>query len=140
MGRVNNTSMSEKGPRNSEKLHDAVVKKAAVTIFKRYKVVMNLAGNKVASLGELYPDILAYEVFSVKPFLASDAPVLVGLVQTDDVISKKLLDEWTRLKDLDVDKIVLIVPVKVRDRADVLQHDLGPKFELHFFDNELNIS
>ncbi|MDD1721142.1 MAG: hypothetical protein LUP95_04065 [Euryarchaeota archaeon] len=132
--------MPETGPKREEQLHDAVVKKAAETIFKKYKVVMNIAGNKVASIGEVFPDLLAYEVFSVKPFLASEIPALIGMVETESVISQKLLDKWAKLEDLDVDKIVLILPVEMRDQADVLLRDLGPKFELHFFDNELHIS
>lgn len=127
-------------PNSAEKLHDAVVKKAAETIFKKYKVVMNVMGNKVASIGEVYPDLLAYEVFSVKPFLASDVPAIIGMVETENVINQKLLDKWAQLKNLDVDKIVLILPVQMRDHADVLQQDLGPKFELHFYDHELHIS
>ncbi|MGZ4918809.1 MAG: hypothetical protein ACXV49_00530 [Halobacteriota archaeon] len=132
--------MPETGPKNAEQLHDAVVKKAAETILKKYKVVMNIAGNKVASIGDVYPDLLAYEVFSVKPFLASEIPFLVGVVETEDVISQKLLDKWAHLKKLDVDRIILILPEQVRHDADVLQRDLGPKFELHFFDSELHIS
>ncbi len=132
--------MPEKGPKNAEKLHDAVVQKAAETIFRKYKVVMNIAGRKVASIDDIYPDILAYEVFSVKPFLASDSPALIGIVETDDAATQQLLDKWVQLRDLEVDKIVLILPDTVKESADALQRTLGSKFEFHFFDRELHIS
>ncbi len=132
--------MPEKGPNNAEKLHDAVVQKAAETIFRKYKVVMNIAGRKVASVDDIYPDILAYEVFSVKPFLASDSPALIGIVETEDATTQQLLDKWGRLRDLAVDKIVLILPDTVKEYVDALQRTLGSKFEFHFFDRELHIS
>ncbi len=136
---VNIDAMPEPGSENREALHDAVVKKAAETIFRKYKVVMNIAGNKVASINDVYPDLLAYEVFSVKPFLASEAPTLIGVVEVDDAMSQELFEAWAELRHLDVDKIVLILPAKMREQSAVLQDQLGPKFELHFFDSELHI-
>ncbi len=132
--------MSETGPKNVQNLHDRVVKKAAETIFRKYKVVTNIMGNKVADIDGMYPDLLAYEVFSIKPFLASDVPALIGIVETSDVLTPQLLDRWAHLKTLGVDKVVLIVPVKMKEHADALKRDLGDKFELHFFDDELNIN
>jgi hypothetical protein len=140
MGRVNGASMPETAPKSEDQLRDAVVKKAAETIFRKYKVIMNTTGHRVAGIGDVYPDLLAYEVLSVKPFLSSDAPALVGIVETEDVITQRRLDKWARLKDLAVDTIVLILPVEMREQADVLQGELGPKFELRFFDHELHIT
>ena len=132
--------MPESGSLSAQKLHDAVVKKAAETIFRKYKVVMNVAGNNVASIEGLYPDLLAYEVFSVKPFLSSDKPSMIGVVETKDAIDQELLADWAQLEDLDVEKVILILPKKIRNQAETMLKDLAPKFELHYFDEDLHIS
>ncbi|MGZ4913975.1 MAG: hypothetical protein ACXV48_02005 [Halobacteriota archaeon] len=132
--------MPEIAPISGDQLRDAVVEKAAETIFRKYKVIMNTKGRRVAGIDDVYPDLLAYEVLSVKPFLSSDTPALIGIVETEDVITQQRLDKWGQLKDLAVDKIVLLLPFEMRGRADVLRRELGPKFELRFFDHELHIT
>lgn len=133
-------SMSTPSASKAETLHDEVVRKAAETIFKKYKVVMNIMGNNVASIDDVYPDLLAYDVYSVKPFLSSDTPTVISEVVVEDEITDELVAKWLQLKSLDVDRIVLIVPEKTRSTANDALGELGPKFELHFFDKDLHIS
>jgi hypothetical protein len=132
--------MSTPSNSKSEKLHDEVVRKASETLFKKYKVVMNIMGNKIASIDEVYPDLLVYDVYSVKPFLSSDTPTMIAEVVVDDDITDELVAEWLPLKNLNVDRIVLILPEKTRNAANDALKELGPKFELHFFANDLRIS
>jgi hypothetical protein len=132
--------MSTPSASKAETLHDEVVRKAAETIFKKYKVVMNTVGKKVVSIGEVYPDLLAYDVYSVKPFLSSDTPTLISEVVVEDEITDELVAKWLQLKSLDVDRIVLILPEKTRSRANDTLEELGPKYELRFFDKDLHIS
>lgn len=133
-------SMSELSASKAEALHDEVVRKAGTSIFKKYKVVMNIMGKNVASIENVYPDLLAYDVYSVKPFLASDTPTLISEVEVGEEITDELVAKWLQLKGLDVDRIVLILPEKTRSRAEDALTKLGPKFELHFFDKDLRIS
>jgi hypothetical protein len=133
-------SMSTPSASKAETLHNEVVRKAAETIFKKYKVVMNIMGNKVASIDDVYPDLLAYEVYSVKPFLSSDTPTVISEVAVEGEITDELVAKWLQLKSLDVDRIVLILPEKTRSRANDMLEQLGPKYELRFFDKDLHIS
>jgi len=137
---LNMASMSELSASQVEALHDEVVRKAGETIFKKYKVVMNIMGKNVASIANVYPDLLAYDVYSVKPFLASDTPTLISEVEVGAEITDELVAKWLQLKSLDVDRIVLILPEKTRSKAEDTLKKLGPKFELHFFDKDLRIS
>ncbi|MGA3358990.1 MAG: hypothetical protein ABSC87_02140 [Halobacteriota archaeon] len=137
---LNMGSMSTPSASKAETLHDKVVKKAAETIFKKYKVVMNIMGNQVASIDDVYPDLLAYDVYSVKPFLSSDIPTVISEVVVEGEITEELIAKWLQLKSLDVDRIVLILPEKTRNEANNALGELGPKFELHFFDKDLHIS
>ena len=138
--RVNVANMSELSASQAEVLHDKVVRKAGETIFKKYKVVMNITGKNVASIANVYPDLLAYDVYSVKPFLASDTPTLISEVEVGAEITDELVAKWLQLKSLDIDRIVLILPENTRSRAEDTLKKLGPKFELHFFDKDLRIS
>ncbi|MGA2883653.1 MAG: hypothetical protein ABSE80_00610 [Halobacteriota archaeon] len=133
-------NMSALSASKPEAIHDELVKKAGKTIFKKYKVVMNIAGKNVASIDEVYPDLLAYDVYSVKPFLASDTPTLISEVEVGVEITDELIAKWLQLKSLDVDRIVLILPEKTRHKTEDALKKLGPKFELHFFDKDLRIS
>ena len=137
---LNMASMSELSASQVEALHDEVVRKAGETIFKKYKVVMNIMGKNVASIANVYPDLLAYDVYSVKPFLASDTPTLISDVEVGAEITDELVAKWLQLQSLDVDRIVLILPEKTRSKAEDTLKKLGPKFELHFFDKDLRIS
>jgi hypothetical protein len=137
---LNIASMSELSASQAEALHDEVVRKAGETIFKKYKVVMNKMGKNVASIANVYPDLLAYDVYSVKPFLASDTPTVISEVEVGAEITDELVAKWLQLKSLDVDRIVLILPEKTRSKAEDTLKNLGPKFELHFFDKDLRIS
>jgi hypothetical protein len=132
--------MSTLNSSKAETLHDTVVRKAAETLFKKYKVVMNIKGNNVAGIDDLYPDLLAYDVYSVKPFLSSDTPTVISEVVLEDEITDELVAKWLLLKGLNVDRIVLILPEKTRSTASDALKELGPKFELRFFDEELHIS
>jgi hypothetical protein len=137
---LNMGCMSTPSASKAETFHDEVVKKAAETIFKKYKVVMNIMGNQVASIDDVYPDLLAYDVYSVKPFLSSDKPTVISEVVVEGIITDELVAKWLQLKSLDVDRIVLILPEKTRNEAYNALGELGPKFELHFFDEDLHIS
>jgi len=97
-------------------------------------------GNKVASIGEVYPDLLAYDVYSVKPFMASDIPTIIAEVAVEDEITDELVAKWLPLKNLNVDRIFLILPEKTRSTANDTLRELGPKFELRFFDDDLHFS
>ncbi len=121
-------------------LHDEVVRKASETLFKKYKVVTNIMGNKVASIDEVYPDLLVYDVYSVKPFVSSDTPTMISEVVVEDEITDELVAKWLPLKNLNVDRIVLILPEKTRSAANNKLQELGPKFELRFFDDDLHIN
>jgi hypothetical protein len=132
--------MSTQSSSKSEKLHDEVVRKASETLFKKYKVVMNIMGNKIASIDEFYPDLLVYDVYSVKPFVSSDTPTIISEVGVEDEITDELVAKWLALKNLNVDRIVLILPEKTRSEANNTLRELGPKFELRFFDKDLHIS
>ena len=133
-------SMSTPSASKAETLHDEVVRKAAETIFKKYKVVMNIMGNPVASIDDVYPDLLAYDVYSVKPFLSSDRPTVISEVVVEDEITDELVAKWLQLKSLDVDRIVLILPEITRSKANDALGQLGPKFDLYFFDKDLHIT
>jgi len=137
---LNMASMSELSASQVEALHDEVVRKAGETIFKKYKVVMNIMGKNVASIANVYPDLLAYDVYSVKPFVASDTPTLISDVEVGAEITDELVAKWLQLQSLEVDRIVLILPEKTRSKAEDTLKKLGPKFELHFFDKDLRIS
>lgn len=132
--------MSTPSSSKAETLHDEVVRKASTTLFKKYKVVTNIMGNKVASIGEVYPDLLAYDVYSVKPFMASDIPTIIAEVAVEDEITDELVAKWLPLKNLDVDRIFLILPKKTRSTANDTLKALGPKFEFRFFDDDLHFS
>lgn len=139
MTELNIASMSELSASQAEALHDEVVRKAGETIFKKYKVVVNKMGKNVASIANVYPDLLAYDVYSVKPFLASDTPTLISEVEVAEEVTDELVAKWLQLKSLDVDRIVLILPEKTRSKTEDTLKKLGPKFELHFFDKDLRI-
>lgn len=124
----------------TEKLHDEVVRKASETLFKKYKVVTNIMGNKVASIDDVYPDLLVYDVYSVKPFVSSDTPTMISEVVVEDEITDELVAKWLPLKNLNVDRIVLILPEKTKSAANDTLQELGPKFELRFFDDDLHIN
>jgi hypothetical protein len=132
--------MSTPSSSKAEKLHDEVVRKASETLFKKYKVVMNIMGNNIASIDDVFPDLLVYEVYSVKPFMSSDTPSIISEVVVEDEITDELVAKWLPLKNLNVDRIVLILPEKTRSAANNTLRELGPKFELHFFDKDLHIS
>ena len=132
--------MSTPSSLKAETLHDEVVRKASATLFKKYKVVTNIMGNKVASIGEFYPDLLVYDVYSVKPFMSSDIPTIIAEVVVEDEITNELVAKWLMLKDLNVDRIFLILPERTRSAANDTLMELGPKFELRFFDDDLQIS
>jgi len=132
--------MSTPSSSKVEKLHNEVVRKASETLFKKYKVVTNIMGNKVASIGDVYPDLLVYDVYSVKPFVSSDTPTIISEVVVEDEITDELVAKWLSLKSLNVDRIVLILPEKTRSVANNTLQELGPKFELLFFDDDLHIS
>jgi hypothetical protein len=132
--------MSEISALKAEVLHDRVVKKAAQTVFRKYKVVTNTKTNRVVSIGGVYPDLVAYDVYSVKPFLASETPTLIAQVEVEAVATDELVAKWAELEHLDVDRIVLILPKEMKNRAEEALKKLGPKFELHFFDEDLHIS
>jgi hypothetical protein len=131
--------MSEMSTSKAEVLHDRVVEKAAQTIFKKYKVVTNTKGNRVVSISGVFPDLVAYEVYSVKPFLASETPTLISQVEVEADVTDQLVAKWAKLENLDVDRIVLILPKKTRNEAEDALKRLGPKFELRFFDEDLHI-
>jgi hypothetical protein len=97
-------------------------------------------GNKVASIDDVYPDLLVYDVYSVKPFVSSDTPTIISEVVVEDEITDELVAKWLSLKSLNVDRIVLILPEKTRSVANNTLQELGPKFELLFFDDDLHIS
>jgi hypothetical protein len=132
--------MSTPSSSKAEKLHNEVVRKASETLFKKYKVVTNIMGNKVASIDDVYPDLLVYDVYSVKPFVSSDTPTIISEVVVEDEITDELVAKWLSLKSLNVDRIVLILPEKTRSVANNTLQELGPKFELLFFDDDLHIS
>ncbi len=132
--------MSTPSSSKVEKLHNEVVRKASETLFKKYKVVTNIMGNKVASIDDVYPDLLVYDVYSVKPFVSSDTPTIISEVVVEDEITDELVAKWLSLKSLNVDRIVLILPEKTRSVANKTLQELGPKFELLFFDDDLHIS
>jgi hypothetical protein len=132
--------MSEISALKAEVLHDRVVKKAAQTVFRKYKVVTNTKTNRVVSIGVVYPDLVAYDVYSVKPFLASETPTLISQVEVEAVATDELVAKWAELEPLDVDRIVLILPKEMKNRAEEALKKLGAKFELRFFDEDLNIS
>jgi hypothetical protein len=132
--------MSTSSSPKAEKLHNEVVRKASETLFKKYKVVTNIMGNKVASIDDVYPDLLVYDVYSVKPFVSSDTPTIISEVVVEDEITDELVAKWLSLKSLNVDRIVLILPEKTRSVANKTLQELGPKFELLFFDDDLHIS
>jgi hypothetical protein len=132
--------MSTPSSPKAEKLHNEVVRKASETLFKKYKVVTNIMGNKVASIDDVYPDLLVYDVYSVKPFVSSDTPTIISEVVVEDEITDELVAKWLSLKSLNVDRIVLILPEKTRSVANNTLQELGPKFELLFFDDDLHIS
>jgi hypothetical protein len=132
--------MSTPSSSKAEKLHNEVVRKASETLFKKYKVVTNIMGNKVASIDDVYPDLLVYDVYSVKPFVSSDTPTIISEVVVEDEITDELVAKWLSLKSLNVDRIVLILPEKTRSVANNTLQELGPRFELLFFDDDLHIS
>jgi hypothetical protein len=131
--------MSEISASKAEILHDKVVRKAAQTIFRKYKVVINTKGNRVVSINEVYPDLVAYDVYSVRPFLASDTPTLISQVEVEADVTDELVVKWAELEKLDIDRIVLILPEKARSGTEHLLKKLGPKFDLRFFDEDLYI-
>jgi hypothetical protein len=61
-------------------------------------------------------------------------------VIVEDEITDELVAKLLPLKKLDVDRIVLILPEKTRSVANNTLQELGPKFELLFFDDDLHIS
>jgi len=132
-------SMSELNASKTDAIHDKLVKKAGETIFRKFKVVMNIMGNNVASIDDVYPDLIAYDVYSVKPFLASETPTLICEVEVGAEITDELVAKWLQLNSLDVDRIVLILPENTRSGAEDALKKLGPKFELRFFDKDLRI-
>ena len=131
--------MSEMRTLKMEVLHDRMVTRAAQTIFRKYKVITNTKGNRVVSISGVYPDLVAYDVYSVKPFLASETPTLISQVEVEAAATDELVTKWAELEHLDVDRIVLILPKKTRNQAEDALKKLGTKFELRFFDEDLHI-
>ena len=131
--------MSEMRTLKMDVLHDRMVTRAAQTIFRKYKVITNTKGNRVVSISGVYPDLVAYDVYSVKPFLASETPTLIAQVEVEADVTDELLARWAQLENLDVGRIVLILPKKTRNQAEDALKKLGPKFELRFFDEDLHI-
>jgi hypothetical protein len=131
--------MSEMRTLKMEVLHDRMVTRAAQTIFRKYKVITNTKGNRVVSISGVYPDLVAYDVYSVKPFLASETPTLIAQVEVQTDVTDELLARWAKLENLDVGRIVLILPKKTRNQAEDALKKLGTKFELRFFDEDLHI-
>jgi len=131
--------MSEMRTLKMDVLHDRMVTRAAQTIFRKYKVITNTKGNRVVSISGVYPDLVAYDVYSVKPFLASETPTLIAQVEVEADVTDELLARWAKLENLDVGRIVLILPKKTRNQAEDALKKLGTKFELRFFDEDLHI-
>ncbi len=132
--------MSEIRASKAEVLHDLVVKKAAQTVFRKYKVVTNTKSNRVVSIGGVYPDLVAYDVYSVKPFVASETPTVISQVEVEAVATEELIAKCAEFERLDVDRIILILPKEMKNRAEDVLSELGSKFELRFFDEDLRIS
>jgi hypothetical protein len=123
-----------------QELHDKIVRKAAETIFRKNKVVINLAENKVTSVGGIYPDLVVYEVLSIKPFVASDRPSIIGEVEVEDCITEEMLAKWETMANLDIDKLILILPEKVKNDVMAKTKDIEDKIEIRTYDEKLHIS
>jgi hypothetical protein len=131
-------NMSRLTAPNLQELHDKVVKKAAETIFRKNKVVINLTENKVASVGDIYPDLVVYEVLSTRPFIASDKPSIIGQVEVGDYITEEMLAKWEKMANLDIDKLILIIPEKVKNDAMAKIKDID-KIEIRTYNEKLYI-
>ena len=125
---------------NLRELHDTIVRKAAVTIFRKQKVVINPTDNKVVSVGDSYPDLVIYEVLSIKPFIASHEPSMVGEVEVEDHVTEEMVAKWKKIANLDIDKLILIVPESAKDAAIKKTKDMEDKIEVHTYNEELYIS
>jgi hypothetical protein len=125
---------------NLRELHDTIVSKAAETIFRKQKVVINPTDNKVVSVGDSYPDLVIYEVLSIKPFIASHEPSMVGEVEVEDHVTEEMVAKWKKIANLDIDKLVLIVPESVKDAVIKKTKDVEDKIEVHTYNEKLYIS
>ncbi len=132
--------MSEVPIQKLRELHDKIVKKAAETVFRKNKVVINLAENKVVNVRGVFPDLVVYEVLRIKPFLASDKPSIIGEVEVEDCITEEMLAKWEEMTNLDIDKLVLIIPEKVRKDVMAKITDIKDKIEIHTYNEKLYIN
>ena len=125
---------------NLLELHDTIVRKAAETIFRKQKVVINPTGNEVISVGDSYPDLVVYEVLSLKPFITRHEPSMVGEVEVADHITEEMVAKWKKMARLDIDKLILIVPERIKDDAMQKTKDIEDKIEIHTYNEKLFIS
>lgn len=132
--------MTRRTIQKSQELHNKIVKKAAETVFRKNKVVINLVENKVVSVGGIFPDLVVYEVLSIKPFVASDKPSTIAEVEVEDCITEEMLVKWKTMANLDIDKLILIIPEKVKKDAIAKIKDIEDKIEIRTYDEKLYIS
>jgi len=125
---------------NLRELHDTIVRKAAETIFRKQKVVINPTGNEVVSVGDSYPDLVVYEVLSLKPFIARGEPSIVGEVEVADHITEEMVAKWKKIARLDIDKLILVIPERIKDDAMKKTKDIEDKIEIHTYNEKLFIS
>jgi hypothetical protein len=123
-----------------QELHDNTVRKAAETIFRKNKVVINLNENKVVSVEGIYPDLVVYEVLSIKPFAASNKPSIIGEVEVENCITEDMLAKWEQMANLDIDKLVLIIPEKMKNDAMVKIKNIVDKIEIRTYNEKLYIN
>lgn len=121
-------------------LHDTIVRRAAETIFRKQKVVINPTGNEVVSVGDSYPDLVVYEVLNLKPFITRNEPSMAGEVEVEDHITEEMVVKWKKIASLDIDKLILIIPETAKDDAIKKIKDIEHKIEIHTYDEELVIS
>ncbi len=124
---------------NLRELHDTIVRKAAETIFRKQKVVINPTGNEVVSVGDSYPDLVVYEVLSLKPFIARNEPSMVGEVEVEDHITDEMVAKWKKIANLGIDKLILIIPETTKDDAIKKTKDIEDKIEIHTYNEKLFI-
>jgi hypothetical protein len=123
-----------------QELHDKIVRKAAETIFRKNKVIINLTENKVACVGDIYPDLVVYEVLSIKPFATRERPSIIGEVEVEDHITDEMLAKWEKMANLDIDKLILIIPEKVKNDVMTKLKDFEDKIEIRTYNDKLYIS
>ena len=118
----------------SQNIHNQVVRSSARTytelIDQGYKVTINPGSEKnqwVDENEQLFPDVVVWKPNPQNP--RKGTAIIIEEIETEDSVNQKESEQWLKYGKLQIDKFILIVPVKKVKEA----LELYPSCEVHLF-------